>query len=239
MASKAVAVPEASAVPELAPTPASTITAEDIAIPTLYMGQRSQTIVDGGLASKGDIYAALGQSDNEPEILWESDSKSPGVLIVPLFMFKSWSFSPGPGAPLEMWPFEAKGREYPDGPPLTDRDPKKRAYLVYNYTLYLPEVNPEMPYKTRFYRSGAPAAQKINQVLSLNHELPSYHFGWRWTTATQTKQGVGSYTIPQLTREDPSEDQVAGAKALHDLLIPGLLSRQQMETEQASTAPSI
>lgn len=226
---------EPAGVPDLAPTPASTITAEDIAIPTIYMGHRAQSLVEAGFAKAGDIYAALGQDDSEVEILWEAKTAGEGVLILPLFMFKSFSYSPGVGQQLEMWPFEAKGRPYPDGPPLDDPDPRKRAWLTYNFTLYLPEVDPDMPYKTRFYRSGAPAALKINQVTSRNHDKPSYTNAWRWTTAQKQKPQV--HTIPQLLPAQPTDEQVAGAARLFELLVPGL--QRQAPTAPAEGAPSI
>lgn len=237
--SKEVAVPEQVDVPDLAPTPASTITAEDIIIPTLYMGHQAQTIVANGLAKPGDIYAAASQDDSEAQILFEYDAKNEhrddGLLIHPLFMFKSWSFSPGPGQQLEMWPFEARGRAYPDGPPLFDSDPKNRAWLTYNYTLFVPDADPEMPFRTRFYRSGAPAAMKINQTV-IRSSNPMLHHAFRWSTKRVSRQGIAPWTVPVLNAVEAKPEHVEQARALFLMILPGL---QQRAAAVEEVAPAI
>lgn len=233
--SKAVAR-QPSTVPALAPTPASTITAEDIAIPTVYMGQSAQTQVGSGNAGVGDIYAAQSQDDSEADVLWEYVEPAPegaGVLLVPLHMRKSWSYSPGAGQNLEMWPFEARGRAYPDGPLLDDPDPKKRAWLTYNFIILLPEVDDGMPYKTRFYRSGAPAATKINGIAARD---PEHYHGFRWTTAKKSKQGVQPWYIPQLKQVELTTEQQESADSLLRMLLPGLESQASQAAADAPPA---
>lgn len=221
MPSKSVATVEPSTVPALVNTPSSSqITAEDIAIPTVYLGQTAQTQVSSGNAGPGDIYTAQNQDDSEANVLWDyvEPAVEPGVLIVPLHLRKSWSYSPGVGQQLEMWPFEARGRAYPDGPPLDDPDPRKRAWLTYNYVGFLPEVDAEMPFKLRFYRSSAPAAQKINGILARD---PEHFHGWRMVTVKRTRQGMQPWYIPQLATVDLTDDQQAAAVRLFNMLKPG------------------
>jgi hypothetical protein len=223
---------EASAVPALAYDAASSVSAEDIAIPTIYMGQRAQSLVEAGFAKPGDIYSAQSQDDSDAQVLWEYGSKDEGVLIIPLHLRKSWSFSPGAGMQLEIWPFEARGRDYPDGPPLDDPDPKKRAWLTYNYTLLVPEVDPQMPYRTRFYRSGVPAAQKINFEQAKD---PGHLHAFRWVTTERSRQGVGKWYIPQLVNAEATAEQFASAVSLLNQLAPDLNRRSTV----ADDAPGI
>lgn len=234
--STAVAVAEEVPVPALAT--ATSITAEDIAIPTLYIGHRASHIVEQELAKAGDLYAAQNQDDNDPVVLWKQSDGGEGLLFYPIAMFKSWSWSPGPGSPLELWPFEARGKEYPDGPPLDDPDPKKRARLVYNYLIMVPEFDTELPLKLRLTGTSTPAAQKMNMPV-LRENRPFNEFAYRLTTIKREKTGVSAWYIAQVKSAETTPEHLAAAEALASMTAPLVERLSQRGASDDSDKPSI
>lgn len=203
-----VAEREAPAVPALAPTPATTLTAEDIVVPRLYVGNQMSKAVKRKLASFGDIYIAQGADDPDAQVLWEFGSSQPGVLIHVLGVLKRKSYTPGGSAPLQMWDFEDP-TAHPD------------AWTTYNYTLFLPEVDPDMPAKLLLTKSGRGTAQRINTVLARNNPQPLYASAFRLTSAERTKDD-NEWTIFQASQVTADAKHVSQAAELYELVAPGL-----------------
>lgn len=225
MAGKEVASAEAPQVPALAPTPATNITADDIAIPRIYVGNYMSEAVKQQLVKFGDVFLALGSDDGEPSVLWSLDSKDPGVLFHVLHLRKAKSWSESPGAPLELF-------EYDD--PSAPAD----AWTTYNYTLYLPDVDEDMPARLLLTKTGKPTAQKINTVL-----MRSAAAGPPWTTAfrltsVKKKNAKGEYAVAQVAIAEADPKHVARAGELFATIAPGL-ERSTTTTGSSADEPAI
>lgn len=210
--STAVAPVEAPAVPALAPTPASQqITAEDIVVPRLYVGNYMSKLVKRKVVNYGDIYLAAGAEDPDAQVLWEAGSDKPGVLVHVLGMVKRRSYSPSKGAPPISWHFEDP-TAHPD------------AWTTYNYTLFLPEVDPDMPAKLLLTKTSRGTAQRINTVLARSASAPLYSSAFRLTSAERSKDD-NEWTIfeaRQVPAEKVNPDHVGQAAVLYELVAPGL-----------------
>lgn len=212
MAGRSVAPIEASSVPALAPTPATTISAEDIAVPRLYIGNYMSEAVKTQLVKFGDVFLALGSDDTEPNVLWSLDSKEPGVLFHVLHLRKAKSWSASPGAPLDLYDFD-------------DPNAPAEAWTTYNYTLLLPEVDPDMPARLLLTKSGKSTAQKINTVL-----MRSSAAGPAWSTAfrlssQKRRNEKGEYAIAQVVVAQADPAHVKRAGELFEQIAPGLDQR--------------
>jgi hypothetical protein len=214
-------------VPALVPTPATTITAADIVVPRLYVGNAlSGAVKQSKLTgvSYGDIYLAENADDPEPQVLWSLGSDEPGVLFHVLHFKKGLSFSEAGDSDLLTWYF---------GDPNAD----PRAWTTYQYHVILPEVAPDMPAKLLLTKSGKPTAQKINTVLGRNAATgPMYQNAFRLTSATRSK-GRNEWAIFQALSEPANKKHVEAAEALYTQIAPGLSASGRSST--GSDEPSI
>lgn len=211
MSSTAVSRREASAVPALAPTPATTITAEDIAIPRLYIGNLTSGAVREQLAKFGDVYLALGADDTEPQVLWSLNSSDAGVLFHVLHLRKGKSWSPD-GGRLELYDFD-------------DPSAPAEAWTTYNYTLFLPEVDEDMPARLLLTKTGRATAQKINTVIARNAGAgPSWQNAFRLTSAKR-KNDKGEFAVAQVALAEADPKHVQRAGELFSQIAPGLEQR--------------
>ncbi|MGZ6570497.1 MAG: hypothetical protein ACXVHB_05790 [Solirubrobacteraceae bacterium] len=227
MAGKAVAERVAPAVPALAPTPATTITAEDIAVPRLYVANYMSEAFKRKRVDFGDVYLAQGADDTDPQVLWSLDSNEPGVLVHVLHLRKARSWDGGvKGGPLDTWSFE-------------DPAAPQEAWTTYTYTLCLPEVDAEMPARMLLTKSGKPVAQKINTVLARNAaQGPSFINAFRLTSAKRQKdQNEWAIFQAQSTQADP--DHVRQAGELFTLLAPGFEQQGSRQSTTTGDEPEI
>lgn len=223
--SKAVAR-QAPAVPDLAPTPATSITAEDIAVPRLYVANYMSEAFKRKRVDFGDVFLAAGPDDTDPQVLWSLDSKDPGVLAHVLHLRKGKSYSPAPGAPLDTWDFD-------------DPNAHQDAWTTYTYTLILPEVDREMPAKMLLTKSGKPVAQKINTVLARNSaQGPMWLNAFRITSARRQKdQNEWAIFQASLVQADP--DNVLAAGDLFSILAPGFAQQGSRSSTTTGDEPEI
>lgn len=224
--STAVAEREAPAVPALAPTPATTITAEDIAIPRLYVANYMSEAFKRGRAKFGDVFLGAGADDTDPQVLWSLGSSDPGVLAHVLHLRKARSWDMGvKGGPLTTWDFE-------------DPTAPEEAWTTYTYTVILPEVDVDMPARMLLTKSGKPVAQKINTVLARNAaQGPSWINAFRITSAQRQKdQNEWAIFQAALTQADP--DHVLAAGDLFSMIAPGL-DRQDSRPSTTGETPDI
>lgn len=200
MAGSSVARREAPSVPALAPTPATTIGAEDVAIPRLYIGNFMSEAVKAQLVKFGDVFLALGPDDTDPQVLWSLDQKADaGVLFHVLHLRKAKSWSPSPGAPLQLYDFD-------------DPQAPEDAWTTYNYVLFLPEVDPDMPARLLLTKSGKTTAQKINTVLLRNASSgPDWLNAFR-LTSLKRRNDKGEFAVAQvaIAEANPKHQQRAG-----------------------------
>lgn len=220
-------------VPDLAPTPATMVSFEDISPPTLYVAQRSSGAVGEGLVNYGDLFVAQSGDDPEPTVLWEFGSTSEGVLFHPLHMFKTWTHSDGSN--LQSW-------DYGDGTPpdeavaLADSTGKP-LFRTYNFTLFVPDYDAEMPVNLRLNsKSARPAANKINMDVSRGGGAWQDH-AFRVTTVKKEK-GANKWAVPVVVGASPEPANVESATRLRDLIMPGIIRRMQRDAA-TTNAPAI
>lgn len=190
-------------VPALVHQPALEIEAEDVALPRMYIGQyMSDHVKDKSSdVAAGDIFSAVGSDDPDPQVLFDGDGE--GVLIHVLGLRKGKSLSVD--GELETWSYD-------------DPDAPAEAWTTYNYFVFLPEVDQDVPYKWLLTRTGKPAAQQINTVLKrAEGRGPSWSVAFRVTTA-QRKNRKGEYFVPRVRQVDAEEDHVAQAEKLAQMI---------------------
>lgn len=214
--SKEVAVKETASVPALVTTPALDITAEDVALPRIYLGQFMSQAVKDGLVKAGSIYTATGADDPDPNVL--SDGKEPvRIHIVALHKGKSYS----DGGELMLFDYN-------------DPNAPADAWTTYNYTCVLPEVDPEMPFKWLLTRTGQNTAKQINTVLKKNER-----FGPPWTnafdlTTVKRENQKGEFFVARVTVASADSDHVQLAENL-----AVMISGQSAEYGSTGDEPSI
>lgn len=199
----AVAKRETASVPALVQTPALAITADDIALPRLSLGQFMSGAVQEKLVELGDIYSSTGKDDPDPQVLWayneDRAKQALGVLIYVVGLRKNKSFSDG--GELQIFDFDD-----PSAPP--------EAWTAYNYTLACPELDEDVPFKLTLTKTGRPAAQKINTVLAKQSIVgPSYINAFRLTSAVRSN-AKGKFAVAQVAQVESDPDQIKVAEKL-------------------------
>lgn len=191
----------ASAVPALANTPALEISAEDVALPKLKIGQFMSDAVQEGTVPAGAFYTSLGEDDPEPNVLWEpkKTNEKDGVIVHVLSMRKGKSVSID--GELVLFAYND-----PDAPP--------EAWVTYNYFVCLPEVDTEVPFKWLLTRTGSGTAKQMNNVLMRNTAK-----GPAWVNAFEAKTSPrenkkGKFFVPRVTPVEAKEENVAISEAL-------------------------
>lgn len=220
-----VAVVETAQLPALAPTPANSITAADIALPKLYRGETQSNAFKDDLVPKGCIFIASGADDPEPQVVAEpGDDK--GILMHVLDLKKGWSHSVQ-GEDLQTWAFEDPDR-HPD------------AWVTYQYVVALPEIDDEIPVKLLMTKTSTQTAKRINFLLLKQNGRPPYELAFRLSLNERKAEKGGQkfqwYTWQAKTVEaDPAN--VAIAAKVAELVTS---SNNNIETTAgASSAPAI
>lgn len=189
-------------VPALAPTPATEITADDVALPALKLGQFMSEHVQEERVKAGSIFTALGSDDPDPQTIWTPDADE-GVLVHILDLKKGKSISEG--GELVLFDFND-----PDAPP--------DAWVTYNYVVALPEVDPDVPCKWLLTRTGRPCAQQINLVLTKNAARgPAYELAFE-VTAAPRENDKGKFFVPRARHVEAKAENVEVAKTLAEMI---------------------
>lgn len=224
MTSKAVATRDEAQVPDLIRTPALTITADDIALPRIYIGQYMTGAVQEGLVKAGQIFTANGKDDPDPNVLWskdeDPDSENP-VRFYVLHLRKGKSWSAGPGEELELFDFD-------------DPNAPSDAWVTYNYTVCVPSVDADVPFKLLLTRTGKNAALQINTVLKKNSAAGPAWVNCFGLTAVLRENTKGKFYVPRISIRDASQDEVAIADRI------GLdMSASTMDAPATGSQPQI
>jgi len=205
MASQALAQRDEASVPDLVRTPALTITAEDVSVPRLYLGQFMSAAVQEQLVKPGSIYAALSGDDPDPQVLYElgDKKKDAGVLFYVLGLRKGKSVSED--GELKLFDYDD-----PSAPP--------DAWVTYNYTCLIPDVDTEVPCKLLLTRSSRQTALKINTVLKRTSIAgPAWINGFK-LTAAERENKKGKFFVWQVAQVEATKEHVALSAALAPLL---------------------
>lgn len=201
----AVATKEAG-VPALAHRPNVTadLTSEDVALPRLYIGQYMSDAVKADLVKAGSLFTATGSDDPEPNVLAASEkgagvSAENAVTFHVLALRKGKSLSEEGGA-LQMWDYD-------------DPSAPEEAWVTYSYTIAIPDVDPDMPFKWLLTRTGRPAAKQINTVLVKNANTPAYEMAFK--VSTQKKGNAkGEYFVAKVSPAAASKEHIKIAEAM-------------------------
>ncbi len=197
----AVATKDEAQVPDLVRTPALEITAEDVVLPRIKIGQFMTAQVQEGTVTAGDIFASA--SEDDADVLAKVGDKE-GVVIHVLALRKGKSASID--GDLVLYDFD-------------DPDAPADAWTTYNYHLALPTVDDEVPYKLLLTKTGTPAARQINTVLKKNERRgPAWNTAFRLTSA-QRENAKGKYFVPRVAVVDAEAAHVEAAAALGALLL--------------------
>lgn len=179
--------------------PVLDITADDIVLPRIYIGQAQSNAVDAKTASVGDIYSSSSQDGTDAEVLLaESEmDKSDGVLMHVLSMRKGKSYIDPDSNELQSFAFD-------------DPEAPFEADTTYNYMVCLPDFDQQLPYKLLLKRAGAPTARIINTILSKSiGDSPCWAVPLLLKTIKRTNpKGSGTYYVARVMRkaiESPAE----------------------------------
>lgn len=186
------------------------ITAEDIAIPRLYIGQAISKPVEEGLVKSGNIFTAQDDSDPDPQVLAEGgEADTDGVVIHVLDLRKGISRSID--GVLETWAYNDPNAPVPCK--------ETGAWTVYTYFVAIPEYADDIPFRWLLSRSAQPAAQKINTVLMRNKGgTPPYEYAFRVTTTKRSNKKGQQYFVPRVAQIEPASASVQVAADLYSLV---------------------
>jgi hypothetical protein len=186
------------AVPALAGTPATEFTAEDIALPQIKLGQFMSDHVQEDRVPAGSIFATTGAEDMDPVVLWEQgDEELLKFYVLGLRKGKSVSSD----GELVLFAYD-------------DPDAPSDAWVTYNYTIAIPDVDQEMPYKFLLTRTGKPAAQQINTVIAKNiATTPATKLCFQLDCA-ERKNKKGKFFVPRVKHVEATEDGITVAEKL-------------------------
>lgn len=221
MADESTAVEKADqpSVPALVQTPSVELTAEDVALPTIKLGQFMSDHVQEGRVPAGSIFSATGADDPDPVVLWEQGSDDLLKFYV-LALRKGKSISEG--GELVLFSYD-------------DPNAPAEAWVTYNYFVTLPQVDEEMPYKLLLTRTGKPAAQQINTVIAKNLASAPAHTLAFTLDCTQRENKKGKYFVPRVKQVEADEDEVKIAESL----LPMVADAATDSSETPSEEPAI
>lgn len=201
MTGSEVATTQGGGVPALAPTPATELTGEDIALPAIKLGQFMSDHVQEDRVPSGSIFSATGADDPDPVVLWEQGNEEKLRFYV-LALKKGKSVSSD--GELVLFDYNA-----PDAP--------AEAWVTYNYTIALPNVDEEMPYKFLLTRTGKPAAQQINTIIAKNAATPAYKLAFELDCKERSNK-KGKFFVPRVSHVEATEAEVEVAEKLSALV---------------------
>jgi len=207
-----VATTEPASVPALAATPSVELTAEDVALPSIKLGQYMSDHVQEDRVPAGSIFSCLGQDDPDPVVLWEQGGDEL-VLFHVLALKKGKSISEG--GELVLFAYD-------------DPDVPADAWTTYNYTVVLPKVDQEMPYKFLLTKTGQPAAKNINTVIAKNlSNTPAHQLAFT-LDCVQRENKKGKFFVPRVRQVEAADEDIK--------VVEGILP--MVEVQQAAAPAS-
>lgn len=212
----------ASAVPDLVHKPTFEITSDDIALPRIYLGQYSSDAVKERRVEPGAIFAGDGPEDPMPTILVEPGGK-PGMLFYVLDMKKGKSYSE-PGESLQLYDFN-------------DPSAPADAWVTYNYTIFVPEFDEDVPCKLLLTRSGRPSALGMNRIIKKNEgTMAAWQHAFR-LTAKERPHPSGKYFVAQVAYPEDDQGENDQSKRAGELAVS--MTSQTAEFQSTDEEPAI
>lgn len=178
------------------------ITADDIAIPRLYLGQAISKPVEEGLVKSGQFFVAQDDSDPDPQVVADV-GESFDLHVLDLRKGISRSIE----GVLESWAF--------DDPTAPVPCKETGAWTTYTYIVAIPAAATDLPYRWLLSRSAQPAAQKINVTILRNQDsTPIYKHGFRISATKRANKKGQQFYVPQVAQIEPTNDSLVVAEAL-------------------------
>jgi hypothetical protein len=153
------------------------------------------------------------------------------VLFIPLHMIKTWTHSDGEN--LTSWDYGTTGQPPAEAIAMAEKS-SKPVFRTYNYVVFVPEYDVEMPVNFRLNsKSQRPAANAINIAVSRNTG--------KWVdsafrvTTLKKESGANKWAIPVVRGDKATAAQHKQAQHLLNLILPGL----QQRASRAAAEPSI
>ncbi len=181
---------------------AETISAEDLAIPRMYVGQPTSSAVQDGLVPSGAMYVAADSNDPEPVIVYRLGDET-GVLVHPITLRKGWAFSDENG--------DFRVADY------VASDVPEDAQLSYTFVLLVPEYDVGLPVSCMFRATGTPTAKKVCLAIKQAEPEPPWSVALRLTTAPR-QNDRGRWHVPQAISAEADPKHVEQAAALAAML---------------------
>lgn len=217
-----------SNLPALVTTPALEIDATDVALSKVYIAHFQSKLVqaEDSELKAGMIFAATGEDDPEPAILWDPKAKepNPGVLFHVLGLRKGKSVT----VDGELQTFAFNDPQAPED-----------AWVTYGYTIVLPEHDLTEPYRMLFTRTKGPAAKQINKVLKKNEGRgPAWASAFRMTTAFR-ENAKGKWYVPMIQIVEANPEHVAAAETLAGMVADSSPFTPPASSRAAADEPAI
>lgn len=221
-----VAPPAYALPPALANTPALDLDSTSVQLPRVKIAHTSSVAFQEGNVAFGDLYSACGKEDPDPVILRHSKSAAgeDGLLFHVISVKRGWSGKDADGK-FDTWKHNDPARP-------------ENATETFDYTICLPEVDPDLPYKFLMSSSASgPAAKQINMLLLKNQERgPAYILAFRCTTKPRENPKGKFYSLI-VRQEDATAENIAATEALAILVASAPQSVERESTP--STQPAI
>jgi hypothetical protein len=205
-----------SAVPDLVrPARGGGLDSRHVTLPRLYKGETQSNAFKAGLIKAGCIYIGQGADDPDPIVVAEkpfTDEKDGDTIRVHILQVKLGLSRKQQGRPLETW-------EYND--PTAPLDARE----TFDFTLALPEIDPDIPVKVLMSSTSTQTAKRINfPLLRLGDESrwPELAFDFSIKKRTKTEGGQTNtwfvWQSRQVGAADVKDEHVEIAKALAEML---------------------
>lgn len=210
-----VATTTPAGLPALPPTSAlDGIDAGDVTLPRIKLGQPQADLVINDSVPKGCIFKIDGREDEYPEVLLAAGDEA-GLLVHVLGIRKGLSISID--NELTTWAFG-------------DPDAHPDARVTYDYALYLPEHDTQVPYKMLMTSTATSTAKAMNTVLKRNEARgPAYANAFRITTKLRQAEKNGqkfSWFVPIAKTVDADQAHVAEAGQLAGMIAGSSIEQQ-------------
>lgn len=200
--------------------PVLDISAEDVTLPRLAVGQFMSNVVQEGLVTAGSLYLHVGQDDGDPNVLFDpKNDKGDGVLIHVIGLRKGKSL-------------------VVDGQLLrfdyNDPDAPSEAWVTFDYFVALPEVDDTVPGKFLLTRASAPAAKQINLVLLKGAQAgkAAHELAFRVSSVAR-ENAKGKYFVVRVKPVEADAAHVALAQGMVDMVAGSAVEKS------AGDAPAI
>jgi hypothetical protein len=180
-----------------------------ITLPRLYKGEKSSDAFGEGLVPLGSIYVGQGADDPDPEVITEeaATKETPSSTVRAHVLAVKLGLSLKEGNNLRTWAY-------------FDKSAPADARETFDYTVLLPEVDPDIPVKVLISSTSTQTAKRMNFVLlGLEDETrwPEVAFDisvkYRERTEGGSKQTWYVWQARQVQDEDVNPEHVKLAKA--------------------------